>query len=52
MSNGTELHVRRDIYALDPEGAQVEALRTGIAAMRARVVTDPTSWLIVSQGVV
>ena len=45
MSNGIDLYVRRDAYALDPDGPDVAALRTGIAAMQARPVTDPTSWL-------
>ena len=35
----------RDVYTLDPAGPEAEALRTGIAAMQARPVTDPTSWL-------
>jgi Common central domain of tyrosinase/Polyphenol oxidase middle domain len=45
MSNSIDLYVRRDAYALDPDGPDVAALRSGIAAMQARPVTDPTSWL-------
>jgi Common central domain of tyrosinase/Polyphenol oxidase middle domain len=45
VSNGIDAYVRRDVYSLDPDGPEVQALRTGIAAMQARPVTDPTSWL-------
>ncbi len=37
------VHVRRSVDALGP--VQVESLRRGVAAMKARPDTDPTSWI-------
>jgi tyrosinase len=37
--------VRPSFGTLDPDGPQVEALRRGVAAMKARPASDPTSWL-------
>ncbi len=37
--------VRRNIFSLDPSGPEIQSLRQGVAAMKARPVDDPTSWL-------
>jgi len=37
-----KLHVRKNIYTLTP--AEIATLRMGVAAMKARAPTDPTSW--------
>jgi tyrosinase len=39
------IYVRRDVYSLAPDGPEIIALRQAIAAMKARPVSDPTSWL-------
>jgi len=36
------VHVRRNIYSLSP--AEITTLRAGVATMKARPQTDPTSW--------
>ncbi len=36
--------IRKDINSLDPVGPEIAALRAGVAQMRSRKVTDPTSW--------
>ena len=36
--------VRRNVFALSPNGTEMTALRRGIDVMRARADTDPTSW--------
>ncbi len=38
------LRVRRDVHSLDPNGPEIAALKRGVAAMKARAATDPTSW--------
>ncbi len=40
----TELRVRQDVGALSANGEVLTAYRDGIAAMRARPDSDPTSW--------
>ena len=39
-----QVHVRRDIVQLDPNGPEIAALRKGVAVMKSRPSTDPTSW--------
>ncbi|MBA2520302.1 MAG: tyrosinase family protein, partial [Chloroflexia bacterium] len=39
------IYVRRGIGGLPPTGLEVASLRAGVAAMRARPATDPTSWI-------
>jgi hypothetical protein len=36
--------VRKDVLSLDPNGAEILALRAGVSVMKARPDTDPTSW--------
>lgn len=38
-----KLHVRKNIYTLSP--TEIATLRAGVAAMKARPASDPTSWL-------
>jgi hypothetical protein len=40
-----QVFVRPNIGKLDPNGPEIAALRTGVAAMKAKPATDPTSWL-------
>jgi tyrosinase len=37
-----KLHVRRNIYSLSP--GEIDTLRSGVATMKGRPATDPTSW--------
>jgi tyrosinase len=39
-----ESYVRPNIGKLDPAGPEIAAFRAGVAAMKARASTDPTSW--------
>lgn len=41
----TTLRIRRNVYALDSNGATMSALREGIRVMQSRPVMAPTSWL-------
>lgn len=38
-----KMHVRKNIYSLSP--TEISTLRNGVAVMKARNPTDPTSWL-------
>ena len=38
------VHVRRNVYALNPEGPEISALKTGVEAMKNTPEDDPRSW--------
>lgn len=40
----TTVYVRKDINSYAPDSEFIKHLRTGVAAMQSRPVTDPTSW--------
>jgi tyrosinase len=40
-----DVGVRPDIATLDPDGPEIAALKAGVAAMKARALTDKTSWV-------
>jgi tyrosinase len=40
-----KVFVRRDILSLDPDGPEIKAFHRGVAAMKARDPSDPTSWV-------
>jgi len=42
---GAATYVRRDISSLPSGGTELKALHKGVAAMKSRPATDPTSWL-------
>jgi hypothetical protein len=37
--------VRRNVYSLSPNGPRITSLRQGIATMKSRPASDPTSWI-------
>ncbi|HLI56354.1 MAG TPA: tyrosinase family protein [Actinomycetota bacterium] len=41
---GDQPRVRRNVYSLDPKGAELTSYAQGITAMQARPANDPTSW--------
>lgn len=40
----TRIYVRKNIYTLNPNGAEITALRRGVDSMMRRQPDDPTSW--------
>jgi tyrosinase len=42
---GDVVHIRRSIFALDPNGPEIASLRHGIQVMQSRAASDPTSWI-------
>jgi hypothetical protein len=38
------MHVRRNVFDLAPNGPEITALRDGVAEMKSRPSSDPTSW--------
>jgi Common central domain of tyrosinase/Polyphenol oxidase middle domain len=38
------MHVRRNVFNLDPNGPEITALRNGVRVMKSRPASNPTSW--------
>src|SRR5206468_3267265 len=38
------MHVRHNVYCLNPRGREIRSYATAVTTMQARASTDPTSW--------
>jgi len=38
------MHVRHDVYCLNPTGREIRSYMKAVQVMRSRPATDPTSW--------